>query len=108
MVDGERHFAEVHLVHYKEEYGSIGVAAGNPDGLAVLGFFLETADNVESGAMDDLITNTIGKKLQEQSSTFTVENMAIGDIIPDTLDNFYRQVSIYDDISSYSCRSLKC
>ena len=36
------HFSEVHLVHYKEEYGTIVDSLDKGDGLAVLGFFIET------------------------------------------------------------------
>ena len=36
MFDGE-----MHLVHYNTKYGSFGNAVDKPDGLAVLGVFLE-------------------------------------------------------------------
>jgi hypothetical protein len=38
MFDGE-----LHLVHYNSAYGSFGQAVDKPDGLAVLGIFLEVA-----------------------------------------------------------------
>lgn len=40
-VDGKRFDAEIHLVHYNAKYGSVAEAVSQPDGLAVLGFFLE-------------------------------------------------------------------
>ena len=42
MTLNDRYFSEVHLVHYKEEYGTIGDSLDKGDGLAVLGFFIET------------------------------------------------------------------
>merc|ERR1711974_153279 len=41
-VDGKMYPAELHLVHWnRSKYDSPNVAAGEPDGLAVLGIFLE-------------------------------------------------------------------
>ena len=41
-LNGQRYFAEVHLVHYKTEYGGLNDdSLGNGDGLAVLGYFID-------------------------------------------------------------------
>ncbi|RXN24696.1 carbonic anhydrase 1 [Labeo rohita] len=40
-VDGKCYPAELHLVHWNTEYPSFGEAASKPDGLAVVGVFLE-------------------------------------------------------------------
>lgn len=42
-VDGKRYDAELHMVHFNAKYGSVAEAVSHPDGLAVLGFFLEEA-----------------------------------------------------------------
>ena len=36
-----RYPAELHIVHYNSQYGSLANAAGYSDGLAVLGIFLQ-------------------------------------------------------------------
>lgn len=44
-VDGKMYPAELHLVHWnRSKYDSPNVAAGEPDGLAVLGIFLEVGN----------------------------------------------------------------
>ena len=41
QVNGKMYAAELHLVHWNKKYESPNIAAGKPDGLAVLGFFME-------------------------------------------------------------------
>jgi len=43
-VDGKEYAAELHLVHWNKKYESPNVAAGKPDGLAVLGMFIEVGE----------------------------------------------------------------
>ena len=41
-LNGMRYFSEVHLVHYKTEYGGLNDdSLNNGDGLAVLGYFID-------------------------------------------------------------------
>ena len=46
-LEGEQFFSEVHLVHFKSEYGTIGDSVDKSDGLAVLGFFIEEDSTAE-------------------------------------------------------------
>lgn len=41
MVLHHSYAAELHFVHYNKKYGSLGNATNHPDGLAVLGVFVE-------------------------------------------------------------------
>jgi len=43
-VDGKTFASELHLVHWNKKYGNPNDAAGKPDGLAVLGLFIEVGD----------------------------------------------------------------
>nr|ANJ65971.1 carbonic anhydrase [Hydroides elegans] len=43
-VDGRMYAAELHMVHFNSKYGSLPEAADKPDGLSVLGFFIEAGD----------------------------------------------------------------
>jgi hypothetical protein len=36
--------AELHFVHFNKKYGSLGNATSHPDGLAVLGVFVEVLE----------------------------------------------------------------
>ncbi|XP_010744816.2 carbonic anhydrase 1 [Larimichthys crocea] len=44
-VEGTKYPAELHLVHWNTKYPSFGEAAGQPDGLAVVGVFLKCGDD---------------------------------------------------------------
>jgi len=46
-VDGKSYAAELHLVHWNKKYESPNVAAGKPDGLAVLGLLIEVGEKHE-------------------------------------------------------------
>lgn len=46
-VNGKMYPAELHLVHWNKKYESPNIAAGQPDGLAVLGFFMEVGKSHE-------------------------------------------------------------
>ena len=46
-LEGEQFFSEVHLVHFKSEYETIGNSVDKSDGLAVLGFFIEEDPSLE-------------------------------------------------------------
>ncbi|XP_071102112.1 carbonic anhydrase 2-like [Haliotis cracherodii] len=52
LVNGKHYDGELHMVHYKKEYGSVGAAVGKEDGLAVIGVFLEV-----TGASEDTAFN---------------------------------------------------
>jgi carbonic anhydrase len=46
-LEGMQFFSEVHLVHFKSEYETIGNSVDKSDGLAVLGFFIQEDPSVE-------------------------------------------------------------
>lgn len=52
-LNGRSFPAEVHLVHYNTAYGTIGEAVDKPDGLCVLGAFIEVGE--EHSGMKDLL-----------------------------------------------------
>ena len=59
-VNGKTHDAEVHLVHYKSDYGSLSSAKTQPDGLAVLGFFFEIKSQHKlNNAIFDYLQNVL-------------------------------------------------
>ncbi|XP_046363890.2 carbonic anhydrase 2-like [Haliotis rufescens] len=51
-VDGKAMPGELHLVHYKKQYGSIAAAAAKQDGLAVIGIFLESGSSSNNSAFN--------------------------------------------------------
>ncbi|XP_061462584.1 carbonic anhydrase 14 isoform X7 [Rhineura floridana] len=55
-VDGKSFPAELHVVHFNsEKYRNVSVAKHQPDGLAVLGIFLEQAGDVANPAYDHIL-----------------------------------------------------
>lgn len=55
-LNGQRFDAEMHMVHVNSKYDDATEAAGNEDGLAVLGFFLERFDSHPRGPTDVKMT----------------------------------------------------
>merc|ERR1712240_817155 len=69
-VEGKMYPAELHLVHWnKSKYSSPNEAAGEPDGLAVLGMFLEVGEKHEEldKAMRAMKCGCKGDKQEELS-----------------------------------------
>ena len=92
LVDGERHFAEVHLVHYKQEHGSVAVAAGFDDGLAVLAFFVDVDDSqCDPDALDNLLNDHIDDNVGGVGETIQFE-YTVSSLNPSSLttDDYYR------------------
>ena len=53
-LDGVSYPAELHYVHWNRKYGDVASALAEPDGLAVLGFFLEVHSK-DNGNYKDLV-----------------------------------------------------
>ena len=72
-VNGKMYPAELHLVHWNKKYESPNVAAGQPDGLAVLGLFMEI------GAPHEEFEKVVKAlaKIQNKNEKCTVDDMKI-------------------------------
>ncbi|KAF6216008.1 hypothetical protein GE061_000345 [Apolygus lucorum] len=82
-VDGKSYAAELHLVHWNsEKYSSFKEAASQPDGLAVLGVFMEigNADNAELEKIISLIPKIIHKGQDSQASF----DLDFGSLLPES------------------------
>jgi len=96
LVDGQRHFAEIHLVHYKEDYGSLGHSITHDDGLAVLGFFVDVNEipTAPDDPLDSLIQFKIGTNVAEIDSQTPIDMLAFGTLsdilMTASYDNYYR------------------
>ncbi|XP_046580428.1 carbonic anhydrase 7-like [Haliotis rubra] len=55
LVNGKHFDGELHLVHYKKRYRSVGAAVGKEDGLAVVGVFLEVTGESEDNAFNRFV-----------------------------------------------------
>ena len=104
-LEGEQFFSEVHLVHFKSEYGTIGNSVDKSDGLAVLGFFIEEDETAEvdyhekwgnyaikDTPLDNFFQNMVGQAVQDPKKTSEVQ-FSMSEILPSTLDNYYRYIS---------------
>lgn len=68
-VDGESFAGEMHLVHWNQtKYKSFAEAAGQPDGLAVLGVFLKVCTKFIE--IDELLTLPIDNAIECITTTF--------------------------------------
>jgi len=84
-LNGRRYFSEVHLVHYKTEYGGLNDdSLGNGDGLAVLGYFIDAGDYEES-ELDRVLQKAFALSGGTGKLTFD-----LNDMIDYTSEDFYR------------------
>ncbi|XP_037793615.1 carbonic anhydrase 7-like [Penaeus monodon] len=87
-INGHAYAAELHLVHFKTEYGSLTEAVAHNDGLAVLGIMLlgGLVDNPKlTPIIDGLATITNGGT-EEHLATM----LPLQDLLPPNTNTFYR------------------
>ncbi|XP_059049695.1 carbonic anhydrase 1-like [Achroia grisella] len=75
VLDGRGYAAECHFVHYNSKYQSLEAAVGHPDGLAVVGFFLEEVD-APNPRFDKLVHGLEGISKRENSVVVTGDSLA--------------------------------
>ncbi|XP_016420677.1 carbonic anhydrase 4-like [Sinocyclocheilus rhinocerous] len=87
-VDGERYPMELHIVHIKEKYGSLGEALNDSTGVAALAFFFEVTSGQNKQL--DRVIEALGKVRYEGNSC-EIEDFRLTDIIPQANKlNYYR------------------
>ncbi|XP_028043961.1 carbonic anhydrase 1 isoform X1 [Bombyx mandarina] len=74
VLDGHGYAAECHFVHYNSKYESLETAVGHPDGLAVVGFLLETVD-APNPRFDRLVQGLEGIQKRESVMNVTSESL---------------------------------
>ncbi|KAL4234208.1 carbonic anhydrase [Mactra antiquata] len=85
-IDGKQFSAELHLVHYKKEYGSISNAADKKDGLAVLGVMITPgSENSTFQKIIDEISN-----LKKKDTEITVPNeLDPASLLPENISDYW-------------------
>ncbi|XP_070807171.1 carbonic anhydrase 14 [Pituophis catenifer annectens] len=87
-VDGQAFPAELHVVHFNsEKYANLSVAKHQPDGLAVLGIFLEV-DSVENPAYNHILDRLDSILYAEQEVIVAPFN--VRELLPAHLGHYYR------------------
>ncbi|XP_069159516.1 carbonic anhydrase-like [Procambarus clarkii] len=86
-INGAKFPGELHMVHYKTEYGSLAEAVSHADGVAVLGILLEvvTADNPK---LASIITGL--SKVHDANTNTTLATFALQDLLPSNTLPFFR------------------
>ncbi|XP_020653872.2 carbonic anhydrase 14 isoform X1 [Pogona vitticeps] len=88
QVDGQAFPAELHVVHFNSErYANVSEAKHQPDGLAVLGVFLETGDE-DNPAYDHILKHLDDIKYAEQE--IPVEPFDVRELLPTHLGHYFR------------------
>jgi len=94
-VNGKHYFSEVHLVHHRADCADLGECLNYPDGLAVLGFFIEVADDEQF--RDNLFLHRAIAGIQRKhmsigDSQKNALQMKLNSFLPtgSQLDTFYR------------------
>ncbi|KAM9775024.1 carbonic anhydrase 1-like [Syngnathus typhle] len=81
-VSGNKYPAELHLVHWNTKYGNFGEAASKPDGLAVVGVFLQIGD--ENASLQKVLHAFGAIKTKGKQTTF--KGFDPSSLLPSCLD----------------------
>ncbi|XP_049604677.1 carbonic anhydrase 1-like isoform X2 [Syngnathus scovelli] len=81
-VSGNKYPAELHLVHWNTKYGNFDEAASKPDGLAVLGVFLQIGD--ENASLQKVLDAFGAIKTKGKQTTF--KGFDPSSLLPSCLD----------------------
>ncbi|XP_047482480.1 carbonic anhydrase 1-like [Penaeus chinensis] len=87
-INGIAYAAELHLVHFKTEYGSLTEAVAHNDGLAVLGVMLlgGLVDNPKLTPIIDGLATITNAETEEHLATM----LPLQDLLPPDTNTFYR------------------
>ncbi|NWH80859.1 CAH9 anhydrase, partial [Piaya cayana] len=85
-VNGHRFGAEIHVVHYNTKYNGFEEAKVQPDGLAVLGAFLEVGPR-ENPYYQEIFQHLY--KIQRKGKEVLVSGFNIADLLPDNLKEYF-------------------
>uniref|UniRef100_A0A663N8R3 Carbonic anhydrase n=1 Tax=Athene cunicularia TaxID=194338 RepID=A0A663N8R3_ATHCN len=85
-VDGRRFAAEIHVVHYNTKYDTFKEAMVHPDGLAVLGAFLEVGPR-ENPYYQEILEHL--HKIQEEGEEVLVSGFNIAGLLPTNLKLYF-------------------
>jgi carbonic anhydrase len=88
-LNGREYPAEVHFVHRKSKYDDIADALDDPEGLAVLGVFLEVTD--EEREVNETLKKLIGQfiKVKLNGVSTDIEQFPLHGLLPQS-PNYYR------------------
>lgn len=86
-INGKMFDGELHLVHYNTGYGSFEEAADKPDGLAVLGIFLQVGEN--SHPEFEKITSMLGDIKLKGDLVELAEELDPAGLLPVESDCYY-------------------
>jgi len=84
-IDGKAHPLELHLVHFKSEYG--GIDTSKQDGLAVLGIFFQIQEE-NNNDLDNFINHL--EKVQHKNDKENLQPFPLEKLLPRNTDMFYR------------------
>ncbi|ELT88209.1 hypothetical protein CAPTEDRAFT_148613 [Capitella teleta] len=85
--DGKPYPAEIHIVHYRNSYADSTAAVDQPEGLAVLGIFLEqgSVENTKYSPFINALSN-----IPDSGQNFTMSGFALGDLLPSDTSKYFR------------------
>ncbi|XP_074640616.1 carbonic anhydrase 2-like isoform X2 [Tubulanus polymorphus] len=89
LIQGKQYHAEMHIVHFNLKYGTLAEAAKYPDGLLVLGVWLETTDTVPANQAYNLVLDHFSK-VQYEDHKSGMPGFAIGKLLPTNVDRYFK------------------
>jgi carbonic anhydrase len=89
VINSKAYPMELHVVHYNTAYGNLRDAVNKTDGLAVLGFMYELADEHNSN-YSAIVNNLIKVASYSVSNRTYIPAVALSNLLPDSFKHFYR------------------
>jgi len=90
LVNGKAHALELHLVHYDiTKYSSVSAALADPNGVAVLGVFVDVAESGSDMSPELGSLTTAFSQVPDEGETTTTTAFAIDSLLPKSKE-FYR------------------
>lgn len=89
-VDGNFYFGELHIVHANTKYPSLEEVLAAPDGLAVLGFFVDVQGDDNANFERLLAPIRSGDVVYKDDNIVLNQTWPLNDLMPENLDNYWR------------------
>jgi len=103
-IDETAYPMELHLVHYRASYGSLGEAVKHSDGLAVLGVMYEVSatENEDTEALDDIV-EALTEVVDTDDSHNAQYGKTLNALLPDDTSKFFRYLG---SLTTPSCNEV--
>jgi len=87
-LNGKKYFGEMHIVHRDKQLYNLTMGLGQPNGVAVLGFFVEELETEDNEALRPIIDHLV--KIPQTNNIVDIPPFALKKIVPENIENYFR------------------